>query len=568
MVQIKRYLNKNSIKIVMIFLASVLVYGIIVSLFTSTVHIDTDEETYLTLAKTFHYYGKFELQKQVTNSSYILYSIVISLAYYIYNPSTILFTIRLMGVVMICSSIFPIWLLASEILEDKKQAMGFSIFMMIMPYMYNCGYIMQEVLSFPLFMWFVYFLWKYIKCDERFQTQSRMFLIVMGFFSACCFLTKTYMMFIPVAVNIWMLFKFLESKRDSKYIKHMLLYSGVVICIVLLVSVWVLSTNDFVSGDSHYQRIIRNIFPISVRTLWGVVQDSIIYISLLLINMGLFPVLGLISYYHKRKGVSRDLSLFCIISIPLLVFEIIFLIVLGEESIVGIPRKFVFRFFQIFIPPFFLLFYRIRNELQIFKNKTIYIVSGIVIMISGIYFFALGGNSRQAIMDGYIYLILENVTKYILPYGDVLGIVLLGMSILFLGRVYLCPSKQKFVIIMIIFFFVTFWLVNLVQLPIYTNSIAGGTAIQNDGIKIAEYINDNTVEDVYYYDGANTNYYLQNFYAYIQQDYVKVEAAELPIIVDSIAPIVLVVPQSETLDSLKLQKVDIDISNYDIYSNK
>lgn len=40
------------------------------------------------------------------------------------------------------------------------------------------------------------------------------------------------------------------------------------------------------------------------------------------------------------------------------------------------------------------------------------------------------GNTRQAIGDGYLYLILENVTKYILPYADALAmLVMLGILV-------------------------------------------------------------------------------------------------------------------------------------------
>lgn len=553
--QIKRWISSDILRVSIFFLVSVLIYGIIVSLFTSTVHIDTDEESYLTLAKTFHYYGNFYIQKRPNNSSYILYSIIISMAYFFYTPSTILFTIRMMGVIMICSSIFPIWLLASEVLENKKQAMRFSVLMMIMPYMYNCGYIMQEVLSFPLFMWFLFFLWKYIKYDEQNESKNNLNIVILAFFTGCSFLTKTYMMFIPIAVNIWMIVKYFAKGRNKKYIKQMLLYSSVVMCIILLGNFLVLVANDFITGDSHYQRILTNIFPISIRTVWGIIQDSIIYLSLLLINMGLFPVLGLISYHQKWKGARKDLYIFCLISIPLLILEIIFLIVLGEENIVGLPSKFVFRFFQIFIPPVFLLFYYIRNSMQIYEDKIIYIVSLIAVFISGVYFFLLGGNSRQAIMDGYIYLMLENITKYIIPYGDILGIVLLGSSILLLGHVFTKPNKQKFVKITIICFFIFFWLVNLVQLPFYTNIVADGSTIQKDGIKIANYLNDEQCENVYYFSNTTNHNYIKNFYGYIKQDYQNITEADLENIIDSaVEPIAVIIPINESVMNNKVEK--------------
>ncbi|MCM1087605.1 MAG: hypothetical protein NC419_05570 [Muribaculaceae bacterium] len=53
-------ISKDSKWIVCMFFMSVIIYGMIVSNFTSTVHIDVDEELYMALARSFHYSGKFE----------------------------------------------------------------------------------------------------------------------------------------------------------------------------------------------------------------------------------------------------------------------------------------------------------------------------------------------------------------------------------------------------------------------------------------------------------------------------------------------------------------------------
>lgn len=154
--------SKGLTKIFFGFLTVVMVYGVAVFFFTSIVHGGGagDEGLYLELAKSFHYKGKFECQNQLKNYSCILYSMLISVAYYFYSPRWILFIMRMIGVVAMSSSIFPLYFLAKDVYGEEKKAVKVGAFMMLMPYMLDTAYIMQEVLSYPLFLWAVYLLYR------------------------------------------------------------------------------------------------------------------------------------------------------------------------------------------------------------------------------------------------------------------------------------------------------------------------------------------------------------------------------------------------------------------------
>ena len=65
--------NRNR-QIFMWYIFFVVLYGVVVSFFSSTVHIDVDEELYLGMARSFHYQGKFAIENNV-NYSCVLYSI-------------------------------------------------------------------------------------------------------------------------------------------------------------------------------------------------------------------------------------------------------------------------------------------------------------------------------------------------------------------------------------------------------------------------------------------------------------------------------------------------------------
>ena len=80
-------------KILILYIFSVIGYLFFVHSFTIPVHIDVDEELYIAMAKSFHYTKTFQHSGSTLNYSCILYSMVLSLAYYFYSPENIMFAL-------------------------------------------------------------------------------------------------------------------------------------------------------------------------------------------------------------------------------------------------------------------------------------------------------------------------------------------------------------------------------------------------------------------------------------------------------------------------------------------
>lgn len=143
--------TKYGLVLTIIFAIVVVGYGVFVTLFSSPVHVGVDEELYISMARTFHYEGKFMMGGELLNYNCVLYSMLISLAYYFYSPERIMLIIRLIGVISMCSSVYPVGLLAYRVLKDKRKALFITVVLSMMPYMFDVAYAMQEVLSYPLF---------------------------------------------------------------------------------------------------------------------------------------------------------------------------------------------------------------------------------------------------------------------------------------------------------------------------------------------------------------------------------------------------------------------------------
>lgn len=515
--------------IIILFFLAVTIYGIIALFFTSTVHVEVDEELYVALAKSFHYKGRFEVSGNAVNYNCVLYSMLISLAYFFYSPDRILFLMRFIGILSMCSALFPIYLLAGKILEDAKISLAVSALTLILPYMFDSMYLLQEVLSYPLFLWTLYFLYR---AFERLGGYgSGRWMAAGALFSVLCFFTKTYLFLIPVTVNCC-LFIWLLMKEEHKNILRnaLLIYDIVYLLGTVLLYFMIRGINGGIEGSNHYATQFSALFPVSVWTFVSGGICCIVYAALLFINMGVFPLGSLVFNRNKLRQDCRRFHDFCLLACILLILETVFLIVLTEEGVPTIPHKFLFRYFQVLFPPVLILFILQIKEEDYLKSKAMWSLSGACFAISLCYFGYMRGNTGQSISDGHLYLTIENITKYILPYADIAAVVFAGAVIAVLIRS-ICKNKEGVVIKAFRFGtvgIVLFWILNCVQLPVYTNIVADGKRIQNDSVKIAEYLN-KTDCDLYYLAASkeDRNSYLRNFYGYVRQTYRVIDIEEL-----------------------------------------
>lgn len=279
--------------VVILFFSSIIVYAMAASFFTTTVHIDVDEELYVALARSFHYQGRFEYGRELLNYSCVLYSMIISLAYYWYSPDSILFVMRLFGVVLMCSSVFPIFLLAKDILKESRKALIVTVFLMLMPYMLDSVYLMQEVLAYPLFLWTVFLSYKAFGGYKGRMDYA--LIILSAIFAGLCMFTKTYMFFIPIVVNGCMAFTSVQEKNIKKYIDRMIVYDVVYLIFFTGMYLMIFAINGFEQGSNHYATQFSHLFPITVNTIFWGFLGCLVYMALLIVNTGIYPWMSIVN---------------------------------------------------------------------------------------------------------------------------------------------------------------------------------------------------------------------------------------------------------------------------------
>ncbi len=523
----KKVLSKDRNKMILLYLAAVVLYGILVSCFTATVHIRVDEELYLALAKSFHYEKRFMAGGIPVNYSCVLYSMLISVAYYFYAPERILYVMRLFNVCVMCSSVFPVWLLADRLLGNRRQAVRFGAVSLFLPCLFNSAYIMQEVLSYPLFLWAVYLTYRSV---EIWQEEDRISFALTGMsalFAVLSFFTKTYLFLIPIVVNLCTMLSVLDGGRSRadagrtgrirRAAGFLAGYDIIYLLFFGLVYWGITGVNAGLECSNHYATQFARLFPISRDTVICGISCTVIYLACFVVNTGLLPLGSLLWHRRKLSGPGRWLNDFCIGFVLLLAVEIVVMIVLTEERNVIMPHKFLFRYFQVIVPILLLLFVRAVRDGAL-RTKLPWVL-GIVSVVCTIgYVFGLRGGLRQAVMDGYVFLLLQNLRKFTPLYGDVILLAALAVGTAGLLCIYRKRRQtgERVLAALCIGGIMVLWLLNCVQLPMYTNQVTEGVALQEDSIRIADYLNENGYEKICYYPDEKRPY-AENFYGYVRQ---------------------------------------------------
>lgn len=504
-------------KLFFLYMIMTLLYAIWIHLFSIPVHFDVDEELYISMAKSFHYTGSFVKQGQILDYSCVLYSMILSVAYYIYSPENIMFCLRIIGVVIMLSSVFPIYLLANQILHNEKKAFLISVVFCFLPSVTNVAYCMQEVLSYPLFLWLVYFVHVEVVGNQTTDISKNVFFITI--LSSLCYFTKTYMIFFPIVYCCLIFIDTLRKRKWNGFCKIFLFLIGYCV-LYLLGKRMILMCNQGMLGENHYAGQFSHLFPITKETVIAAITCSAVYAASLLFYWGFLPIL-LPIFNIKRYDEKRKIwILFIFSSIVLVIAEIVISIVLTEEGNVLFPHKVLYRYFQIFEMPILLIF---LEDLQCYKYfkwfRWIY-VGGFGILIT--YFICIGKNQKTAIIDAPLFLLMENINRYIIPHFNLLVcffsimLVMIAAYINYKGqKVNLTMGFMKIASAVTLLFF----LINMVQLPVYTNVIAKGDTIQAEAVRLVNRLDEDiqSEEKVYFRLRSDTGY-ARALFAYLPTD--------------------------------------------------
>lgn len=475
---------KPSLFLIMLFVASVVFYGYFASRMSLIVFYPSDESRYLAGAKSLHYLGNFSRNYVLESYDDVLYSFILSFAYFFYSPENILRLCRFIGVIMMSSVIFPSYLLAKKMeigkLWNIDGAFLAAIISIIIPELTYSSYLLAETLLYPLFMWMLYF--AYIEFQDMKMIKKVNYKII--FIFILLYATKNVAISF-VAAYCAMFFLYGIIVKDKKIILKSVL-SGLLFLVFLLgLKGVILITNGSLEGHNHYAEQAMAIFPFSFQVFVGIVRGGLFYLSYFILFTGVFPIISLCSNLRKLNKNDILWASFLLTMIIVTIIEVVLIIHYSENGTDPVLSRFHYRYLFYFFLPMLILFIKYKT----FYNKTISLGILIFEIVSLSVFFVPVNKMGQGICDGIACYFVKNLNVYA-GFTDLLYLVLIFG--LFLITLLLIKNKER----LLFNIGITLIICMLIIMFPFAQKIPGENsrrdeASVNDAVKIAYYINQN-----------------------------------------------------------------------------
>src|SRR3989344_1431915 len=294
-------MQKEFKKIIILYIAFVLV-KIILSLFVTGPSVFSDEYVYSKLGWSIFNQGEYSIHGIGASSPVPLYPILLSISYIFGNAGLIYFFMKLLNILVLSATIFPIYFLARKFLDYKKTLI-LCLLTMLTPMLFNTNfYLMSENLYYPLFMTFVYF------SHEAISKNSEKKNIISGALLGLLFLTRAISGFI--IPTFFLTYIFLRKKMNfSRVIMH---YAAALIIVIP----W------FIRNGLKYRFTPKGLLgnysalgsKISVtlnELMPPFINWFVLYIGYIILTTGMFfGIYFLLSIYIKEKEYKILFSLF------------------------------------------------------------------------------------------------------------------------------------------------------------------------------------------------------------------------------------------------------------------
>ena len=185
--------------LVIMYLAFILIRFILACISSAYPLINIDEFLYYGIARSIAEGKGLMFRGQPADYSYILYSLFLSPIYLIGADGPLLFrTLQLWNILAISSSVFPIYFLAKNLMNDNQKALIVSGISMLLPDFMLGQLMMCENLIFPLFFTLLYAFYRYL------ETKSYRYIMIIGTIGGLLFSIKPGAV-IPAAVILMFL---------------------------------------------------------------------------------------------------------------------------------------------------------------------------------------------------------------------------------------------------------------------------------------------------------------------------------------------------------------------------
>lgn len=169
-------------------------------------HIETylDERIYYSMAEGFAKgLGLFTMVGEPFHTNRFIYSLLISPAFYASNRFLQFRLIALINSLVLCSGVFPTYLLAKSVLKNDRLALVSGIIYLILPDMQFTASFMSENAMLPLSLWTIFLTWTLLDEKPQISKKYMSFFACWVFSSVCLVFVKTSGYVVVIVCGMW-----------------------------------------------------------------------------------------------------------------------------------------------------------------------------------------------------------------------------------------------------------------------------------------------------------------------------------------------------------------------------
>lgn len=416
------------INLLILFILSLLIHGII-SVYMGEYAVFYDELQHNNLAKAIASGDFFEFRGASINFFEILYSVVISPVYMIFDNTAYAHTIIIwVNAFLISSAIFPIYLMSSKLLKSRVHIWMVTIYGTIIAETYYSAFVIQENLNYPVIMWFFCLLVYFFSSDYFTLRRS----IGLGCYTFLLTTIKSVNLAIFVAVCICFLYMLVFEQIEKKQILKAFI-SYIATHLILQRMYAAIAAYIAGTGDNHQvTNALARITGMEYILTLGYAFALYMVFSMLATGIFQIPILSA-GFMHLEHRIKR-LVVFCFSYIIVVSGTVCLLFVptenYGDLAIRSHTRYFFYGFVMLF-----LLFFNWYEGYIYQRQKHIpwateYILMGFATAIAILPIIPGNGSNIDSISLNYLRLFQSNqvlplLLKVLLIIFIVVGLILL-----------------------------------------------------------------------------------------------------------------------------------------------
>ncbi len=308
---------RNATKKLVYFYLFLVIAKIILSLFVTAPSVFSDEYVYAKLARGIFFSGELKIHQGIfTTQQMPFYPLVISIAYILKDVDLVYLVIKGLNALLLTLSIFPVFYLAKDFVDEKKAFFVAAIVSFIPSLFITSFYIMSENAFYPLFLFWIFFTYKALK------EESSSYFILAGGALGLCFLSR----FIALGlIPVLFLVSILKVKKVG--LKNIVYYYTPPLGMIAL---WFLRNLNLTKEASQVTGVYSAVGEKLINSVTVLILPFanwiLLYLGYLLFSSGIiFGIYALLCYKIKDKNLKILFSLF-------LLSSLIFVLAAANES--------------------------------------------------------------------------------------------------------------------------------------------------------------------------------------------------------------------------------------------